>query len=78
MGRQRLPDDLTARRAGIVIGAITLAASLAAGILMRSVDHDDFPSIGSGLWWATPPAEVEQARLARSELRRETERRPFG
>lgn len=52
MGRQRLPDDLTARRAGFVIGAITLGVSVAAGILMRSVDHKDFPTIGSGLWWA--------------------------
>ncbi len=52
MGRQRLPDDLTARRAGVVIGAITLAVSLGAGILMRSVDRHDFPTIGSGLWWA--------------------------
>jgi len=52
VGRQRLPDDLTARRAGLVIAAITLGVSLAAGILMRSVDHDDFPTIGAGLWWA--------------------------
>jgi voltage-gated potassium channel len=52
MGRQRLPDDLTARRAGVVIGAITLGVSIAAGILMRSVDHHEFPTIGSGLWWA--------------------------
>lgn len=52
MGRQRLPDDLTARRAGFVIGAITLGVSVAAGILMRSIDQQDFPTIGSGLWWA--------------------------
>ena len=52
MGRQQLPDDLTARRAGFVIGAITLGVSVAAGILMRSIDKQDFPSIGSGLWWA--------------------------
>jgi voltage-gated potassium channel len=52
VGRQRLPDDLTARRAGFVIGAITLGVSIAAGILMRSVDHEEFPSVGSGLWWA--------------------------
>ena len=52
MGRQRLPDDLTARRAGFVIGAITLGVSIGAGILMRSVDHEDFPTIGAGLWWA--------------------------
>jgi hypothetical protein len=39
------------------------------------------PLAGAALYWIvrpTPPAEVEQARLARSELRRETERRPFG
>ena len=52
VGRQRLPDDLTARRAGFVIGAITLGVSVAAGILMRSVDREDFPTIGAGLWWA--------------------------
>jgi voltage-gated potassium channel len=52
VGRQRLPDDLTARRAGLVIGTITLGVSLASGILMRSIDHQDFPTIGSGLWWA--------------------------
>jgi voltage-gated potassium channel len=52
MGRQRLPDDLTARRAGLLIGAITLLVAIASGVIMRSVDHADFPNIGSGLWWA--------------------------
>ena len=52
MGRQRLPDDLTARRAGLVIGAITLVVALASGLLMRSFDPQDFPNAGSGLWWA--------------------------
>jgi voltage-gated potassium channel len=52
MGRQRLPDDLTARRAGLLIGGITFVVAVGAGLLMRSVDHEDFPSIGSGLWWA--------------------------
>jgi hypothetical protein len=38
------------------------------------------PLLGSALYWIirpTPTSEVEAARLARSELRRETERRPF-
>jgi voltage-gated potassium channel len=52
MGRQRLPDDLTARRAGLLIGAITLVVAIASGLLMRSIDHEDFPTAGSGLWWA--------------------------
>jgi voltage-gated potassium channel len=52
VGRQRLPDDLTARRAGLIISAITLAVAVGAALVMRSVDHEDFPTIGSGLWWA--------------------------
>src|SRR4029077_7797780 len=26
--------------------------TVAAGLLMTVVDHDNFPSLGSGLWWA--------------------------
>ncbi len=52
MGRQRLPDDLTARRAGLLIGGITLVVAIGSGLLMRSIDHEDFPTIGTGLWWA--------------------------
>jgi hypothetical protein len=39
------------------------------------------PLAGAVLYWIirpTPTGEVEAARLARSELRRESERRPFG
>jgi voltage-gated potassium channel len=43
---------LTARRAGLIIGAITLGVSVGAGLLMRSVDPQDFDSVGSGLWWS--------------------------
>jgi voltage-gated potassium channel Kch len=52
VGRQRLPDDITARRAALVIGGITLGVAVAGGLLMRSIDHEDFPSLGSGLWWS--------------------------
>jgi voltage-gated potassium channel Kch len=52
VGRQRLPDDLTARRAAFVISGITLGVALAAGLLMRSVDHGEFRTVGSGLWWS--------------------------
>jgi voltage-gated potassium channel len=52
MGRQRLPDDLTARRAGLIIGGVTLAVAIAAGLLMSTVDEQDFPTAGTGLWWA--------------------------
>jgi voltage-gated potassium channel len=52
VGRQRLPDDLTARRAGLLIGGATLIVAIAGGLLMRSVDRHEFPTLGSGLWWA--------------------------
>ena len=52
MGRQRLPADLTARRAGLVISAITLVVAVGSGLLMRTADPEDFQTIGSGLWWA--------------------------
>jgi voltage-gated potassium channel len=52
MGHQRLPDDLTARRAGLTIGAVTLVVAIGSGVLMRAVDPHDFQTIGSGLWWA--------------------------
>ena len=52
MGRQRLPDDLTARRAGLLIGATTLVVAVAGGLLITAVDRHEFPSLGSGLWWA--------------------------
>jgi voltage-gated potassium channel len=47
-----LPDDVTARRAGFLIAAVTLLVAIAGGMLMRLVDPRDFPSIGAGLWWA--------------------------
>jgi voltage-gated potassium channel len=42
----------TPRGAGVVIASATSAITLGAAILMTVVDHDNFPSIGSGLWWA--------------------------
>ncbi len=52
MEGSRLPDDLTARRAGQAIAAVTVVVALAGGILMWAIDREDFPTIGSGLWWA--------------------------
>jgi voltage-gated potassium channel len=52
MDGSRLPDDITARRAGQLIAAVTLVIGIAGGILMWVIDRQDFPTIGSGLWWA--------------------------
>jgi voltage-gated potassium channel len=42
----------TPRSAAIVIAAASTLTAVAAGILMTVVDRENFPSIGSGLWWA--------------------------
>jgi voltage-gated potassium channel len=42
----------TPRGAAIVIAATSLAITVGTGFLMTIVDREQFPSIGSGLWWA--------------------------
>ena len=42
----------TPRGAAIVIASSSTAITVAAGILMTLVEHDTYPSIGTGLWWA--------------------------
>ena len=52
MERKPVPHDLTARRAGQLIAGVTFIVALAAGILMRLIDGENFPTIGAGLWWS--------------------------
>ena len=40
------------RKAAAVIATVTTSITVVAGVLMRFVDHDNFPTIGGGLWWA--------------------------
>jgi voltage-gated potassium channel len=42
----------TPRGAAMVIAATSTAITVAAGVLVTAVDHESYPSIGSGLWWA--------------------------
>ena len=42
----------TPRGAGVVIATVSTSITVAAGLLMTVVDRDNFPSLGSGLWWA--------------------------
>jgi voltage-gated potassium channel len=44
--------DMTARRAGMWIAAVTVLVTIVAGILMWFVDRQDFPNVWLGLWWA--------------------------
>jgi voltage-gated potassium channel len=43
--------SLTARRAALIIAAFTLTITVAGGILERIVDHEEFHTIGKGLWF---------------------------
>ena len=49
---RQLGRTLTPRGAAIVIAAVTTSITAAAGLVMTVVDRDEFPSFGSGLWWA--------------------------
>jgi voltage-gated potassium channel len=42
----------TPRGAAIVIATVSTAITVGAGSLMTVFDHDNYPSVGSGLWWA--------------------------
>jgi voltage-gated potassium channel len=42
----------TPRTAAVVIATVTTLMTLGAGLLMTVADHENFPSLGSGLWWA--------------------------
>src|ERR1700712_1256151 len=50
--RLLLRDSLTARRAAGIIAGFTVLITVAGGILERVIDHQEFPTIGRGLWFA--------------------------
>jgi voltage-gated potassium channel len=49
---RQLARASTPRGAAIIIAIVSTSITLLAGVLMTVVDHDNFPSIGGGLWWA--------------------------
>lgn len=42
----------TPRGAAVVIASVTTSITVGAGLLMTVVNRDDYPTVGSGLWWA--------------------------
>ena len=50
--RLMLRDSLTARRAAGIIAAFTVVITVTGGILERVLDHQEYPTIGRGLWFA--------------------------
>ncbi len=45
-------STLTARRAGQYIAVATLAVTIIAAFAIWLLDDEDFPTIGTALWWA--------------------------
>jgi voltage-gated potassium channel len=50
--RLLLRDSLTARRAAAIIAGFAFVITVAGGILERVLDHQEYPTIGKGLWFA--------------------------
>ena len=48
---RRIARAAKPRGAAIVIASVTTSITILAGLLMTIVDHEHFPSLGSGLWW---------------------------
>src|SRR3954447_20148514 len=42
----------TPRGAAIVIASVSTMITVLAGLLVTVVEHETYPSIGTGLWWA--------------------------
>ena len=43
---------MTPRGAAVVIASATIVITVAAGAVMTVLDRENYPTIGSGLWWA--------------------------
>ena len=50
--RLMLGDSLTARRAAGIIAAFTVVVTVAGGVLEWLLDHQEYPTLGKGLWFA--------------------------
>ena len=50
--RLLMRESLTARRAAGIIASVALVITVAGGILERVLDHQEYPTIGKGLWFA--------------------------
>ncbi len=49
---RRVARATTPRGAAVVIATTSILVTVAAGIAMTVTDHENYPTIGSGLWWA--------------------------
>jgi voltage-gated potassium channel len=50
--RSLVRRPLTARRAARIIAGVSLVMTVAAGVAVWLVDHEEFGGLGDSLWWA--------------------------
>jgi voltage-gated potassium channel len=50
--RRLEPTRLTAGRAALLAGSVTVVLTVLGGFLMWILDHDEFPRLGTAMWWA--------------------------
>ena len=70
--RLLLHESFTARRAAGTIAAFTLLITVTGGILERVVDHQEFPTIGKGLWFALQTVTTSRIRRRHAQAGRRT------
>jgi voltage-gated potassium channel len=51
-GQRLLSRTITVRRAALWIAGATILITLAGGLGIWLLDHKEFPTIGSGMWWS--------------------------
>ena len=63
---QTLARATTPRGAAVVIATASSVITIVAGVLMTVFDHQTFPSIGAGLWWAVQTVTTVGLRRSRT------------
>jgi voltage-gated potassium channel len=51
-GQRLLSRTITVRRAALWIAGATILITVAGGVGIWLLDHKEFPTIGSGMWWS--------------------------
>jgi voltage-gated potassium channel len=51
-GRRLVSRSITVRRAAVSIAVSTISVTILGGIGIWVLDHREFPTVGSGLWWS--------------------------
>ncbi len=51
-GRRLITRSITVRRAAVAIAIATTTVTILGGVGIWLLDHREFPTLGSGMWWS--------------------------